>query len=199
MKKIAISLLFLLFLGSLSAQDILHMRSGKDIKGWVKDLREKTIVYTSADSVSPKEIILPKSEISSIRFSNGVNMVFEKEKTLQVSSESGLYQRGMNDANRFYTGYKAAGTGTLISGLCFPVFALIPAIGCSSTVPSAVNLGIRNDSLGQNRDYLAGYTEQARKVKSKKVWKNYSIGAGIGMGCRVLYVLTILIALTSMN
>ena len=124
-------------------------------------------------------------------------MVFDLDNSVPASSEPNLYKRGVQDASRFYSGYRAAGTGTLISGLCFPVFGLIPAVTCSSTVPSIANLGIRNDTLSRNRDYLAGYSEQARKVKSKKVWKNYSIGAGIGLGFRILFVLmTITVAKT---
>jgi hypothetical protein len=91
-----------------------------------------------------------------------------------------LYQQGEVDATRYYQGYKGAGTGTFFTALLAgPLFGLIPAIACSSTTPDRHNLGLPNKQFAENNDYYQGYSQQAKRIKSKKVWTNYGIGAGI--------------------
>ena len=83
---------------------------------------------------------------------------------------------GVSDADKYYDGYKGAGTGTLIGSLVSPILGLIPAIATSSTTPSDVNLNYPSVELMNNQEYYNGYTRRAKKIKSGKVWGNWVIG-----------------------
>ena len=189
--------ILIIFWGFVSAQDIITTTRGVVINARVLNIAEKAITYKTNDSLAI-EVTQAKSELASIHFANGTNMVFEVEGPAPSAVSSGIYYQGVTDANRYYKGYKAAGTGTLVASLIFPIFGLVPAVACSSTTPSVINLGMPNDSLGHNPEYYAGYSSQAKKVKSKKVWKNYGIGAGIGMGIKATYYIAIILLLTTL-
>jgi hypothetical protein len=91
-----------------------------------------------------------------------------------------MYKKGEVDATRYYRGYTGAGTGTFVTSfLVGPLLGLIPAIACSSTTPKRRNLGLPNTQIAENNDYYQGYAQQAKRIKSKKVWTNYGIGVGI--------------------
>ncbi len=188
---------FIASCGFISAQDIITTNSGVVINARVLNISEKTITYKTNDSLAV-EVTQLKSELRSIHFANGTDMVFEVEIPVTSGVSSGLYLQGVKDANRYYKHYKDAGTGTLVASLFFPIFGLVPAVACSTTTPSVINLGIPNDSLGRNPEYYAGYSTQARKVKSKKVWTNYGVGAGIGICLRVCYSYAFILLLTSL-
>lgn len=81
-----------------------------------------------------------------------------------------MYQQGEVDATRYYRGYTGAGTGTFVTSfLVGPLLGLIPAIACSSTTPERRNLGLPNTQFEANNDYYQGSTQQAKRIKSKKV------------------------------
>lgn len=103
------------------------------------------------------------------------------ENTVLTRREySDMFQQGKNDAKIYYKGYKGAGTGTFFAALLTgPIFALIPAIACSSTAPSSDNLTFPSVELMRNPDYVSGYTTQAKSKKSGKVWGNYGIGTAV--------------------
>ncbi|QMW05344.1 hypothetical protein [Spirosoma foliorum] len=108
------------------------------------------------------------------------------------NSEASIYQnnadllRGQVDANRYYKGYTGAGTGTFFTSFLFgPIIGLIPAAACSSTPPTPERLGMPNVRLAQNPNYVAGYTQEARRIKSKKVWSNFGIGSGLAIALSV--------------
>ncbi len=94
-----------------------------------------------------------------------------------------LYNQGQTDAKRYYNGYHGAGTGTFLTTfLVGPILGLIPAIACSSTAPSQDRLGFPNNQLAQNNNYYTGYTQEAKRIKSRKVWGNFGIATGILFG-----------------
>jgi hypothetical protein len=81
-----------------------------------------------------------------------------------------------SDANRYYDNYKGATTGTALTTLIVgSVFGLIPAIACSSTPPSDYNLNIPNEKLERNPKYYNCYKNEAKKIKSNKVWTTFGI------------------------
>lgn len=91
-----------------------------------------------------------------------------------------MFQQGEDDATRYYQGYQGAGTGAFVTSLLVgPILGLIPAIACSSTAPQRRNLGFPKKQLAENNDYYQGYAQQAKRIKSRKVWTNYGIGTGI--------------------
>lgn len=63
-----------------------------------------------------------------------------------------------------------------------PILGLIPAIACSSSEPSDENLRYKNSELMKNADYNRAYTEQAHKIKKKKIWSAFGIGSAVWLG-----------------
>lgn len=102
--------------------------------------------------------------------------------TPQVNTYSDMFLQGRSDAKLYYTGYKGAGTGTLLTSMLLsPLVGLIPAIACSSTPPKGENLTFPRAELARNPDYVSGYTFEAKKKKSNKVWSNWGIGTIVVM------------------
>jgi len=169
------------------AQDVITLKSGQEIKAHIIKLYPKEVTFTSnnTDTVS-----MQRSEIISLRYKTGIiiylNEIQRPEFATELFSDS-LYLLGQNDANLYYSGYKPAATGTLITSFFVP-WGLIPAFACSSTEPAMQNLGFRNQSLMQNPSYYKGYTDKAYKIKKKKVWRNFAIGTGVTVG---LYIISI--------
>jgi len=96
-----------------------------------------------------------------------------------------LFTQGQVDAAKFYKGYRVASTGTLVIALLSPIVGLIPAIACSATTPKSRNLDYPDSQLFQTIDYQHGYVSQSKRIKSKKVWRNW----GIALGTNVILVL----------
>lgn len=119
-----------------------------------------------------------------INESNGVFIV-ESVSTLNSIQPAGFiadsskYTQGMIDASRFYPKKNTGAGGTFCTTfLLSPLFGLVPALLCSAKEPTLSNMGYPNAELIQDSEYLRGYTEQAHKLKKKKVWTAYGAGAG---------------------
>jgi len=121
-----------------------------------------------------------------INYQNGTKDFFDEENknenvTTTVSSSGDPFMQGQSDASRYYTGYKGAGTLTLISGLVSPLIGLVPAIICSSTPPQDKTLNSSRPELMKNSDYYNGYIQKAHKIKQRKVWTNWGISFGVNV------------------
>lgn len=149
-----------------------------------KNGEKVNLIPTVVSQPIKKEPIVENTSVQKIE-----TIVQEKSPKQQIVSEntvltkreySDMFQQGRNDAKIYYKGYKGAGTGTFFAALLTgPIFALIPAIACSSTAPSSDNLTFPSVELMRNPDYVSGYTTQAKAKKSGKVWGNYGIGTAI--------------------
>jgi len=94
-----------------------------------------------------------------------------------------MASKGKEDANTFYKGKNSGAGGTMVTAvLTSPILGLIPAIACSSSEPSDNNLNYQDRELMRNADYNRAYTDQAHKIKKKKVWKAFGIGSAIWLG-----------------
>jgi hypothetical protein len=179
MKTLSVSLFFMLIcLFSSVAQDIISLSSGDELKGKILRLNPKDIVFIPQGINDT--ITMWRSDVVQLRYQNGtiINLADEKKNKENIGTAyDSIYYAGVADAKKYYKGYKAAGTGTLVSALAFP-FNLIPAIACSATVPNEQNLGYPDTKLMQNPAYNNGYKNQAHKIKQNKVWKNYALGCG---------------------
>jgi hypothetical protein len=179
MKNLLITfyLIFTAFLSTV-AQDIITQKSGAEINGRIVKLNSENITFIQKGSADTS--IMPRAEISKLRYQNGTLVYISNDMNqankFEVSNDS-MYNAGKADADLYYKGYKAATAGTIVSALMFP-FNLIPAVACSATPPSMNNLGYRDPKLMENPGYFYGYTKQAHKIKKKKVWGGYAIGSG---------------------
>jgi len=100
---------------------------------------------------------------------------------MNPATKNEYYVQGRKDSQAYYTKYKGAGTGVLLTSLASPLLGLIPAAATSSVPPKDHNLNYPNRDLRDNYDYRAGYNEAARKRKNKAVWNNWLIGLGVNI------------------
>lgn len=99
-------------------------------------------------------------------------------KISNSDSEDSLFLKGRYDAKRNYKGYSGAGTATFITSMLFLPAGLGCAINYSTKTPNE-NLGIKDFELYKNIDYKSGYLKQAKKIRGKKGWTNFSFAVGI--------------------
>ncbi len=180
---------------SVKAQDIITMKSGDELNGKILRLNPKNVLFSPKgikDTVS-----ISREDVVKLRYQSGtiVNLTNSRDaNTSHSTTYDSMYYAGVEDARKYYIGYKGASSGTLVAGLAFP-FNIIPAIACSITVPQEQNLSIPDSKLSDNPAYKTGYKNQAHKIKKQKVWKNYAIGSGVVVG---FYILLSIITITSL-
>ncbi|MFD2522486.1 hypothetical protein [Emticicia soli] len=179
------------------AQDIIFLKTGEEIKAKVKEVKDQEISYLKFENLEGPTYTILKSTILMIKYENGQKDIFSNDKPTAneiffESSPSGnsllstkgnkyTYDKGVADAEIYYTGQNSGKGGTLITSLLLNgLIGLIPAVACSATTPKLHNLGVPNIEAYQNNpEYAKGYNTQAKKTKSKKVWKNWAIGTAI--------------------
>jgi hypothetical protein len=190
MKK-AFVLLFFIFSGLsfVTAQDIITLKSGDELKARIVRLNPKDVVFIQQNNSDTMSLL--RDEIKMLHYQNGITIYLtenDNTTTLTTDSEPGndsLFSQGARDAGIYYTGYKGAATGTLITSFFIP-WGLVPAIACSTTPPATHNLGYRDPKLMENPSYYAGYTDKAFKIKKKKVWTNFGIGTGAAIAFYII-------------
>ncbi len=181
---------FLLFLNRFSyAQDTIVQKNGTRIPAKVLEIDKSDIRYKKFENIEGPSYVLPKSELSLIRYQNGsvdtfnlVSPTRQVKPAIQPLSE--MYLKGQHDAEIYYTNYKPAARWTL--GLTLPLNAIgvIPAVAFSATPPRKENLGCPDQNLLSNPDYFNGYVAKAKDKKGSHVMKNFGIGC---LGSFLLY------------
>jgi len=200
MKKLFLLILFLNAYWITEAQDVIKKINGEVIRVNVKHITEKEVQCATLEGKRDSIFSLQKKELNRIDFENGTVVVFVEDTFAAGSSpDTSMFGKGQWDARRYYTGYKPAATGTLITTIISPVYGLIPAVICSSSPPKAVNLNYPVNVFSKNEEYLKGYQGMANKMKSRKVWKNYGIGAGIWAGAMTVIVIIITSTVSSVD
>lgn len=111
-------------------------------------------------------------------------------QSVSIAEGGDLYTQGTLDAQNQYSGKHTGAGGTFATcALINPVLGLIPALLCTSNPPKTENLGVKDANLLQDEEYMKGYSEQAHKMKKKKVWTAF--GAGTATYAAVLAVVLI--------
>lgn len=196
-KSIAYFILFFVFHSAVVAQDVITLNSGQELKALIIKLNPGNILFVPENTSDTLSLL--REDISKLQYRNGVIIYLSDNKNpasgplLTEPGQDSLFTAGARDANLYYKEYKAAATGTLLCSLYFP-FGLIPAIACSSSPPALSRLGYRDPKLMQNPEYYKGYTEQAHKIKKKKVWQGFAIGSGAVVG---FYIVMVILATSS--
>jgi len=179
MKYILLFILFTCSLNNIKAQDTLSMRSGVNILVKVIEVGTSELKYKKIDNLNGPIFSILKSDLLIIKYENGTKDDFSSIKKIE---ENNLYViddsiQGKNDAQRFYNGYKTAGTAVAATGYFLPI--LIPALSISlattTKVPKDENLNYPSNSLMQNEKYANSYRQEALKIKKRKVWLNFII------------------------
>lgn len=186
---------FLMVHGITTAQDTIYTKQGTNIEAKVLEITSLDVKYKRFDNQSGPTYSIHKVDITKIRYENGIEDQFEVVDTEtdyynpEVKTETGpiviaetpkidYFWQGQQDAQKYYRGYRAAGTVTLITTFLFIPAGLIPAIGTSATTPKDINLNFPSSELMKNPDYRYAYTAKSKRMKQGKVWTNFGIGAG---------------------
>jgi hypothetical protein len=169
-------------------QDILFLRTGEELKVKVLKIKPNVIRYKLYEDLAGPELVLKRNKLMKIQDANGKEYTFQsfgaKPYTKQIIRtdsayvSDNLYLRGQQDARLYYHSYEGAQIGTIVATVATgPLFGLASAAICSSASPAYHNLGFPDYKLMQQAEYAMGYRTEAHLIKSKKVWKGYSICA----------------------
>ena len=184
MKNILLFILFICSSNIIKAQDTLSMRSGENILVKVIEVGTSEVKYKKLDNLNGPVFSMLKSDLLMIKYANGTNEDFSSIKKIEEYNLSGIdpYIQGKLDAQRYYNGYKTAGTIAFISNFAYiPIIpSLIFSIAATSKIPKDENLNYPSISLMQNEQYANSYRQEAKKIKNKKIWKNFRIGILLG-------------------
>jgi hypothetical protein len=184
MKKIIVTFIATFLVANLLfSQDVLTKKSGDDIKAKVLEVTTTEVKYKKFDNLNGPVFTILKSELLLIRYENGSKDVFNDKKSEEkIVSSKDYYQEGQSDANKFYKGYKGAGSAVLATGLLLsPLIGVIPAAICASSDPQDENLGYPSSDLMKNAEYANGYRNRSKKIKQNKVWTNLGVAFGINL------------------
>lgn len=81
------------------------------------------------------------------------------------------------DARVHYLNYRHSATGSFFSGVfAFSGIGFVPAAIMFATKPKEKNLGYPNQILFGNTQYAQSYLREAKKIKRRKVAKNFAFG-----------------------
>lgn len=176
------------------AQDTLFTRKDEKIACKILEIGTTEIGYRKFDYMDGPLYKILKKEVRLIRYQSGAfEIIPEVEMPPQVAAveEPKMlgYHDGYLDADRYYRGYKGAGTLSYISGL-FVLYGLPVPIISSLVKPTNTRIYVpRPTDYQTNAAYAAGFNQRATSMKRSKVWANYGYGVGT--------VLILLIALTA--
>lgn len=173
MVKILLTFLFLFISAdTVFSQDTIVKVNGEIIQAKVTEITFSEVKYKRFDNLNGPTIIDAKHDVLEIIYENGTKKYITEEErkidSTNMYAGADLYNRGQRDARKYYGSYQGAGTVTFITSLLSPLVGLIPAIACSSTPPSEVNLNFPKENLMKNADYRIGYKDRAKKSSREK-------------------------------
>ena len=202
MKKFLFFGFFVLLFVGLQAQDPFAGLSGRSRTRpnmFAVDQHSVKIRYTLDDRTSQFTLsksnmfdfvydsVSPMGRLMLIDFST---MPFDSAAIYRLAE---IYVRGKHDAQRNYTMYTPPAVTTLVLSaipLAGPVLGAAFAIPASLTPVEVQNLGHPPAPLVDHRLYYLGYTEEARRIKARRIWLNFGIGLGVCLGWVFLHEAT---------
>jgi len=209
MKKTLLITIFIVIELHVFSQDIIYVKDGTEVKAKIIEITDEFVKYKRFEQQEGPLRSLQISEVFMVIYENGTREVFKgggkdiiqnqvpvevavKKENIDANlSMDGmdLCFKGQQDAGRYYTGYREAATwtaaATILGGI---VIGVIPAIACSSSEPQMSSLTIPNSDLFKNSSYYQCYKQEAKRIKSKKVWTNFAIGAAVDVAVAVFIV-----------
>jgi hypothetical protein len=203
MRKLLLLFALSIFCFTANAQDTLFLKDNTKVVAKVLEINDLEIKYKAFSNIDGPLYIKKKSEVVKVKYKTGSEDVFQtesksssnvnyastpapvqtyvkEEQSMSKQDYADMFRQGKSDAKIYYKGYKGAGTGTFLTTLILgPIVGLVPAIATSVSTPNEDHLTFPNVALTKNPDYVTGYTQEAKKKKSRKVWGNYGIATGI--------------------
>jgi hypothetical protein len=181
-------LLMLFTFDFIIAQDTLLLKNNTKLPVNIIEVGLTDIIYKFQTSPDDFTFSINKTEVENIIYSDGfVQKILINDTTGKNESPKKLFLQGQVDAARFYKGYRGATTSTLIVSLISPIVGLIPAIVCSKTNPKPGKLSYPDPQLFHKTEYQRGYLTQSKRIKSKKVWRNWGIALAFNVAFVVVH------------
>lgn len=187
--------------GVCNSQDLVVKTSGEQIYVNVNEITPEEIVF---NFIGKDSIIFtyPLSEIHKIEYKNGSVFVFNDLKSTQIDepennfteiknentdySDEEITNLAINDARQYYNPFGAQ-VGTACSTLSCGCIGLTYAAISSGITPSSYSLNIpEENSYTNNPLYRQQYSQEAKRIKSKKVWEIFSVCLLIDCGFLLL-------------
>lgn len=175
MKYLAIAI-HLLFAVLSYAQDTIRLRSNSEIIGFVREIDSDFVTYSmpNQDSIY---VQVSKSDVQNIRYANGSIDEFTSDATNTYPSEA--YQRGIDDAGRYYNTGPDFTKGVVDGVLTYIMYAGVVLVIIDYRKEPKINYpsGIGfEDEPSKNPDYRKGYIEAAHKMKKRKLIGGFFTG-----------------------
>jgi hypothetical protein len=191
MIKKCLFLLPVLFALLVKGQDVITLKSGDQIKAKVLSADTSRVKYKLFGLNDSTVYSINKMDVAGINYQNGsadiYSYVDKKTPPSTKIDSTDYFAVGSKDAEKYYGSFSCpAATGTFWTSILFGVIGLIPAVACASTPPKDRNLHLRHLEMKDNPTYMQGYREQAYRIKKRRVWTNFGIGAGIGIIATIL-------------
>ncbi len=164
------------------SQDLIIKKNGEEIKAKVSEVNQSEIKYKKIANLTGPVYTISKSEVIMIRYEDGTNDIFNDDhaKNNNETNKIDMVLKGKEDANLYYKGKKSGAGGTAVTTILIsPLIGLIPAVACASSEPDDKNLNYKEKELMRNSDYNRAYTDQAHKIKKKKVWTAFGIASAV--------------------
>ena len=199
---------FIFVVSNLFSQDIIIKRNWEKLQVRIIEVSTTEIKYKKFKKTDGPTYSILKDEIALIKYENDSTQALlnpldkkaighpffnENHDSINKSSISVIkasnndyFSKGKEDAAKFYSNYKYAGTGTLVVSLLSPLAGIVPAVVCSSKDPKIKNLNYPDDELFKNIEYNKGYIKKAKRIKSGRVWTNWLVAFGANLFVYVL-------------
>jgi len=209
-RQIVLASIILAYVQTLFSQDIVYLNNGTEIKAKIIEITSETVKYKRFEQLDGpiRNILLP--EVLMIIYEDGTHEVFQKEEkntnqTLrqdellpfrepagaflaQTNNQDFCFQ-GQRDASTYYTGYREAATwtsaATILGGV---IIGIIPAIACSTSDPQSSTFTVPDTELLRNSTYYQCYSQEAKRIKSKKVWTYFGIGVAVDLAIGLIII-----------
>jgi len=173
-----------IYLSNCFAQDVITKKTGEDIQAKILEngiYEYKYILFNNPDT-SVKTIF--KADVLMVRYQNGKKDIYSGDRRTEYYPDTNyskaLFDKGKEDATRFYHGDDPAVAGTVVTTIVLtPIGGLVPFIACSSVKPKDHNLNAPDLNLIKRKDYHDGYVQRAKSIKNRKLTKFFLISSGI--------------------
>ncbi|TAE75096.1 MAG: hypothetical protein EAZ85_03380 [Bacteroidetes bacterium] len=211
MKKITLIFMFCVFTQNIfglsknnfniskkNISDTIYLKNGQKIAGKVVEMNGKIVRYNRNGLATIFSVDI--SEIENVKIDTKVNSALATnpdfvETAPRITAENTpfkddvtMFKKGTNDANLYYTSYSDASISTFWLTLFYPLVGLITALATTASPVKEHNLGYQDANLMKNPAYRRGYTKEARKIKSNKVWKSFGNGLLVIVGLIVVLI-----------
>jgi hypothetical protein len=203
MKNLVCLILYLAVSQSINAQDTLFLRNKEKSIVKVKEIGPSEISFIRFDYLDGPIYRVYKTNVDKIFFQNGLKEYFNLDTLKLVAKEvnteakkeekKASFEDGQNDAQRYYKGYKGAGTGSYFAGLFFTYGLPVPIV-TSLTRPTNASYYAPDRNLYMNNpQYAMGFNKRAYRMKASKAWENFGFGALTTTG---IFVAVFIVALS---